>query len=45
MALEEYQELKSRHDFLTEQQNDLQQALDALRKTIAGSIEPQPSGF
>ncbi len=34
MALEEYQELKSRHDFLTEQQNDLQQALDALRKTI-----------
>ncbi|OGP89719.1 MAG: chromosome segregation protein SMC [Deltaproteobacteria bacterium RBG_16_48_10] len=34
MALEEYQELKSRHDFLTEQQSDLQQALDALRKTI-----------
>ncbi len=34
MALEEYQELKSRHDFLTEQQNDLQQALDVLRKTI-----------
>jgi len=34
MALEEYQELKSRHDFLTEQQNDLQQALDSLRKTI-----------
>jgi chromosome segregation protein len=34
MALEEYQELKSRHDFLTDQQNDLQQALDALRKTI-----------
>ena len=34
MALEEYQELKSRHDFLTEQQNDLQQALDDLRKTI-----------
>jgi chromosome segregation protein len=34
MAIEEYQELKSRHDFLTEQQNDLQQALDALRKAI-----------
>ncbi len=34
MALEEYQELKSRHDFLAEQQNDLQQALDSLRKTI-----------
>jgi chromosome segregation protein len=34
MALEEYQELKSRHDFLAEQQNDLQQALDVLRKTI-----------
>jgi len=26
MALEEYQELKRRHDFLTEQQTDLQQA-------------------
>ena len=35
MALEEYQELKNRHDFLTEQQTDLQQALDDLRKTIA----------
>ncbi len=34
MALEEYQELKQRHDFLTEQQADLQQALDSLRKTI-----------
>ncbi len=34
MALEEYQELKHRHDFLTEQQTDLQQALDSLRKTI-----------
>ncbi len=34
MALEEYQELKRRHDFLTEQQTDLQQALDALKKAI-----------
>ncbi len=34
MALEEYQELKRRHDFLTEQQVDLQQALDTLRKAI-----------
>ncbi len=34
MALEEYQELKRRHDFLSEQQNDLQQALDSLRKAI-----------
>jgi chromosome segregation protein len=34
MALEEYQELKRRHDFLTEQQNDLQLALDSLRKAI-----------
>jgi len=34
MALEEYQELKRRHDFLTEQQADLQQALDTLRKAI-----------
>ncbi|MDI7260798.1 MAG: chromosome segregation protein SMC [Thermodesulfobacteriota bacterium] len=34
MALEEYQELKQRHDFLTEQQNDLQQALDTLKKVI-----------
>ncbi len=34
MALEEYQELKKRHDFLTEQQTDLQQALDSLRKAI-----------
>ncbi len=35
LALEEYQELKQRHDFLTEQQNDLQQALDTLKKAIA----------
>jgi len=34
LALEEYQELKRRHDFLTEQQNDLQQALDTLKKAI-----------
>ena len=34
MALEEYQELRRRHDFLVEQQNDLQQALDALKKAI-----------
>jgi len=34
MAIEEYQELKQRHDFLTEQQSDLQQALDTLRKAI-----------
>ncbi|NWF93335.1 MAG: chromosome segregation protein SMC [Syntrophaceae bacterium] len=34
MALEEYQELKQRHDFLTEQQTDLLHALDALRKAI-----------
>jgi chromosome segregation protein len=34
MAIEEYQELKQRHDFLTEQQTDLQQALDTLRKAI-----------
>jgi chromosome segregation protein len=34
MAIEEYQELKRRHDFLTEQQADLQQALDSLRKAI-----------
>jgi len=34
MAIEEYQVLKQRHDFLTEQQADLQQALDSLRKTI-----------
>lgn len=35
LALEEYQELKQRYDFLTEQQNDLQQALDTLRKAIS----------
>lgn len=35
MAIEEYQELKQRHDFLSEQQTDLQQALDTLRKAIA----------
>jgi chromosome segregation protein len=34
MAIEEYQELKQRHDFLTEQQTDLQQALDSLKKAI-----------
>jgi chromosome segregation protein len=34
MALEEYQELKRRHDFLSEQQADLQQALDTLKKAI-----------
>jgi chromosome segregation protein len=34
MAIEEYQELKQRYDFLTEQQSDLQQALDTLRKAI-----------
>lgn len=34
MALEEYHELKQRHDFLTEQQTDLQQALDTLKKAI-----------
>jgi chromosome segregation protein len=34
MAIEEYQLLKQRHDFLTEQQVDLQQALDSLRKAI-----------
>ena len=34
MAIEEYQELKQRHDFLSEQQADLHQALDTLRKVI-----------
>jgi chromosome segregation protein len=34
MAIEEYQELKQRHDFLTEQQADLLHALDSLRKAI-----------
>jgi chromosome segregation protein len=34
MAIEEYQELKQRHDFLTDQQTDLQQALDTLKKVI-----------
>lgn len=34
MAIEEYQELKQRHDFLSEQQADLQQALDTLKKAI-----------
>jgi chromosome segregation protein len=34
LALQEYQELKQRHDFLTEQQADLQQAIDDLRKAI-----------
>jgi chromosome segregation protein len=35
LAIEEYQELKRRHDFLTEQQADLQQALDSLKKAIS----------
>jgi chromosome segregation protein len=35
MALEEYQELKQRHDFLTEQQSDLHQAIDSLKKAIS----------
>ena len=34
MAIEEYQELKQRHDFLSEQQADLHQALDYLKKAI-----------
>jgi chromosome segregation protein len=34
MAVEEYQELRQRHDFLTEQQSDLQQALESLKKAI-----------
>jgi chromosome segregation protein len=34
MAIEEYQELKQRHDFLSEQQGDLHQALDSLKKAI-----------
>ncbi len=34
MAIEEYQELKQRYDFLSEQQADLHQALDSLRKAI-----------
>jgi chromosome segregation protein len=34
MAIEEYQELKQRHDFLSEQQSDLHQALDSLKKAI-----------
>jgi len=34
MAIEEYQELKQRHDFLTEQQADLQKSLDTLKKAI-----------
>ena len=34
MAIEEYQELKQRHDFLSEQQADLHQALDSLKKAI-----------
>jgi len=34
MAIEEYQELKQRHDFLSEQQVDLHQALDTLRRAI-----------
>jgi chromosome segregation protein len=34
MAIEEYQELKQRYDFLSEQQADLHQALDSLKKAI-----------
>ncbi len=34
MAIEEYQELKQRHDFLSEQQADLVHALDSLKKAI-----------
>ena len=34
MAIEEYQELTQRHDFLSEQQADLHQALDSLKKAI-----------
>jgi chromosome segregation protein len=34
MAIEEYQKLKQRHDFLSEQQADLHQALDSLKKAI-----------
>ncbi|HXX36293.1 MAG TPA: chromosome segregation protein SMC [Thermodesulfobacteriota bacterium] len=34
MAIEEYQELRQRHDFLSEQQADLHQALDSLKKAI-----------
>jgi chromosome segregation protein len=34
MAIEEYQELKQRHDFLSGQQADLHQALDSLKKAI-----------
>lgn len=35
LALEEYQELQQRYRFLSEQQADLQQALESLRKAIA----------
>lgn len=35
LALEEYQELQQRYRFLSEQQADLQQALEALKKAIA----------
>ncbi len=35
MAIEEYQELKQRHDFLVEQHEDLQKSLDNLKKAIA----------
>lgn len=35
MAIEEYQELKQRHDFLVEQHEDLQRSLDNLKKAIA----------
>ncbi len=34
MAIEEYQELKQRYDFLSEQHADLHQALDSLKKAI-----------
>jgi chromosome segregation protein len=34
VAIEEYSELKQRHDFLSEQQADLHQALDSLKRAI-----------
>ena len=33
-AVEEYEELKNRYEFLTQQQTDLTQSLDSLKKTI-----------
>ncbi len=35
MAIEEYQELKQRHDFLVEQHEDLQRSIENLKKAIA----------